>query len=273
MNRLEVRSLKVWDSVTGRVLIPNSSFHVQQGKCLAIVGESGSGKSLTSRAIMRLMPKGIRQSGDILLGGENLSELAEHEMRKRRGRNLNLIMQNGMHAFDPSCVVGVPIQETLALHYGWSRSVIEEKMVRAMERVMLKNPIGMMNQYPHQLSGGMLQRAMIALALVLEPEVVIADEPTTALDMISQFEVVEQLIQLRDSIGCAMIWISHDLSVVHQIADEVLVMKEGELVDRGTPQGIFTHAVHPYTRDLAAAKQALTEHFERIMGGGSPAVR
>ncbi|MBD0381835.1 staphylopine uptake ABC transporter ATP-binding protein CntD [Paenibacillus sedimenti] len=269
MNSLEVSNLKVWDSRTGKVLVSNSSFQVKQGSCLAIVGESGSGKSLTCRAIMRLNKAGLRQSGDILLGGVNLTKLSEKEMRKKRGKQLCLIVQNGMRAFDPSCVVGVHLKETLAWHFGWSRDDIADRMKKAMESVMLKDPISVMNSYPHQLSGGMLQRVMIALAIVLEPDVVIADEPTTALDTISQFEVIEQFIQLRARMGCSMIFVSHDLAVVKRIADEVLVMKDGEIVESGTTRDIFSLARHEYTRYLVSTKLALNHHFKKIMGGVS----
>jgi nickel transport system ATP-binding protein len=269
MNILEVSNLKVWDNRTHEVLIPNSSFHVKQGSCLAIVGESGSGKSLTCRAIMRLNKAGIQQSGDILLGGVSLSELSEKEMRKKRGKQLCMIVQNGMRAFDPSCVIGVHLTETLTQHFGWSRDEITSKMKKAMESVMLQDPIAVMNSYPHQLSGGMLQRVMIALAIVLEPEVVIADEPTTALDTISQFEVVEQFIRLRARMGCSMIFISHDLGIVKRIADEVLVMKDGEIVERGATRDIFSEARHEYTRYLVSTKLAMNHNFKLLMGGVS----
>lgn len=273
MNILEVNNLKIWDSSNDRVIVPNSSFHVKQGSCLAIVGESGSGKSVTCKAIMRLNKAGIRQSGDILLRGENLMELSEQEMRKKRGKQLCMILQNGMRAFDPSCVVGVHLKETLVEHFGWSRDEITTKMKYAMESVMLKDPIEVMNKYPHQLSGGTLQRVMIALAIVLEPDILIADEPTTALDTISQFEVIEQFLQLRDRMGCSMIFISHDLGIVKLMADEVLVMKEGEIVENGTTQAIFSEPQHTYTRYLLSTKLAMNQHFKRVMGGVSFAER
>lgn len=272
-NILEVNRLKVWDSGTGKVIIPNSSFHVKQGSSLAIVGESGSGKSMTCRAIMRLNKPGIRHTGDILFNGENLTHLPRERMRKIRGKQLCMIMQNGMRAFDPSCIIGVHLKETLVEHYGWSREEITTNMKHAMESVMLKHPIDIMNKYPHQLSGGMLQRVMIALAIVLKPDLVIADEPTTALDSISQFEVVEQFTQLRDRMGCSMIFISHDLAVVRKLADEMVVMKDGAIVEKGTTDAVFSEARNEYTRYLVSTKQALTEHFKRIMGGVNAAAR
>ncbi|MNI47642.1 Oligopeptide transport ATP-binding protein OppD [compost metagenome] len=269
MNILEVENLKIWDINTGKVIIYKSSFNLKQGSCLAIVGESGSGKSVTCRSIMRLNRSWIRQSGDILFKGENLNNLSEKQMRKRRGRNLCLILQNGMRAFDPSCVIGVHLKETLVEHFGWNKKEIEEKMKNAMESVMLKIPIEIMNKYPHQLSGGMLQRIMIALALVLEPDIIIADEPTTALDTISQFEVVEQFIKLRERMGCSMIFISHDLGIVKKIADDVLVMKNGEIIERGSIQTIFSEAQHEYTNYLVSTRLALSNNLKKIMGGSN----
>ncbi|CAM4459716.1 staphylopine uptake ABC transporter ATP-binding protein CntD [Paenibacillus tarimensis] len=267
MNILDVKNLKIWDGSTGRTIVPDSSFKLKQGSCLAIVGESGSGKSVTCRSIMRLNKGSIRQSGDILFQGENLSLLSEKEMRRKRGKNLCMILQNGMRAFDPSSKLGVHLKETLDQHFNWSKQAFTDHMAKAMESVKLSNPVELLNKYPHELSGGMLQRVMIALAIALEPDIIIADEPTTALDTISQFEVVEQFIRLREVMGCSMIFISHDLGVVRKIADDVLVMKDGEIVERGTTQAIFTEAQHEYTRYLVSSKLALSQHFENVMGG------
>jgi len=268
MNVLEVINLKVQDTKTNHVIIHNSSFQLKKGSCLAIVGESGSGKSVTCRSIMGLNKAWLRHSGDIVFNGENLTQLSKKEMRKKRGKHLCMIVQNGMSAFDPSCVIGVHLRETLYEHFGWNRNEIIEKMKKAMENVMLKNPIEIMNKYPHQLSGGMLQRVMIALALVLEPDIIIADEPTTALDTISQFEVVEQFIQLRERMGCSMIFISHDLGVVKKIADDVLVMKDGEIIERGSIRTVFSEPVDEYTKYLLSTRLALSNHFKMIMGEG-----
>jgi nickel transport system ATP-binding protein len=267
MNLLEVANLKIWNRETGEAIVRDSSFQVKEGSCLAIVGESGSGKSVTCRAIMRLNKAGLRQSGDIWFRGESLTTLTDKEMRKKRGKQICMIMQNGMRAFDPSRVVGVHLKETLEQHYGWSREEITNRMKHAMESVRLMNPIEVMNKYPHQLSGGMLQRLMIALSIVLEPDIIIADEPTTALDTISQYEVVEQFIQLRERMGCSMIFVSHDLGVVRKMADEVLVMKDGVIVERGTTKAIFSGAQQEYTRYLVSTKQVIHQHFTQIMGG------
>ncbi|TYA14652.1 ABC transporter ATP-binding protein [Paenibacillus faecis] len=266
-NILEVSHLRVWDEATGNVLVRDSSFQVRPGSCLSIVGESGSGKSVTCRAVMRLNKSGIRQSGDIRFDGVELGRLSEKEMRNIRGKQICMILQHGMSAFDPSRPIGVHVAETLARHYGWSKSEITAKAKSAMESVRLKDPIGVLHKYPHQLSGGMLQRIMIALALMLEPDLIIADEPTTALDTVSQFEVVEQLMALRERIGCAMLFVSHDLGVVGKLADDILVMKEGEIVERGSAEVLFSNARHAYTRELVSAKRVLHEHFTKVMGG------
>ncbi|XQY92881.1 staphylopine uptake ABC transporter ATP-binding protein CntD [Metabacillus sp. HB246100] len=267
-NLLEVSNLKVWDSYSGEEIIQDSSFELKNGSCLAIVGESGSGKSVTCRAIMRLNRSTLHQSGDILFRGENISQLSSKEMRKKRGKNLCMILQNGMSAFDPSCVVGVHLRETLFEHFKWSKSEIEKRMTRAMESVMLKNPTDILNKYPHQLSGGMLQRVMIALAIVLEPDIIIADEPTTALDTISQYEVVDQFSKLRERMGCSMIFVSHDLGVVRKMADEVMVMRDGEIIERGITENIFKNPQHDYTKYLVSTRLALSEHFKKVMGEG-----
>ncbi|WP_243385592.1 staphylopine uptake ABC transporter ATP-binding protein CntD [Bacillus kexueae] len=266
MNILEVENLQVMDKNTGKIIIHNSSFHLKKGACLAIVGESGSGKSVTCRSIMRLHKPWIQQSGNIYFKGENLNQLSEKEMRKKRGKNLCMIMQNGMSAFDPSCVIGVQLNEILVEHFRWSKYEIEERIKKALESVMLKNPLEVMNKFPHQLSGGMLQRIMIALALLLEPDVMIADEPTTALDTVSQYEVVEQLIHIRERMECSMIFVSHDLGVVKKIADDVLVMKDGRIVERGDIQRVFSEVTHEYTRYLVSTRHAVSSHFKKIMG-------
>lgn len=269
MNTLEVEHLSVWDEATGHAIVRDSSFRLRQGQCLAIVGESGSGKSMTCKAIMRLNRGSIRQSGRILLNGEDIEALSEPEMRKRRGKRMCMIVQNGMTAFDPSRPIGVHLRETLRTHFGWSRSEAESSIAAAMESVMLRKPLELMNKYPHQLSGGMLQRVMIALALALQPDVIIADEPTTALDAISQYEVVEQFVLLRERMGCSLLFVSHDLGVVKRIADDVVVMKDGAIVEQGSMGDVFAKSRHSYTQYLISSRLTLSRHFQSIMEGGA----
>ncbi|RJE89594.1 ABC transporter ATP-binding protein [Paenibacillus sp. 1011MAR3C5] len=272
-NVLEVKHLRIWESRTGKVLVPDSSFRLAKGECLGIVGESGSGKSLTCKAILRLLQGGLSQSGSILLNGISLAGLSEKEMRTVRGKRLCMIMQNGMRAFDPSRPVGAHLRDTMSVHGDWSSMEIEELLHEALMSVGLNDPVVVLGRYSHELSGGMLQRLMIALALALKPDVIIADEPTTALDAVTQFEVMEQFVQLRVLTGSSMLFVSHDLGAVKRIADQVIVMKDGEIVEQGTPSELFTRAEHPYTRQLAASKLPLHHHYMKLMGGAGFAER
>lgn len=249
------------------------SFRIAEGSCLAIVGESGSGKSLTCRSIVRLNDPRLRQTGDIVFRGENLSALPDKAIRRYRGRRVCMIVQNGMRAFDPSRTVGAQLKETIASHFDWSADVIRDKTLSAMDSVMLRDPAAVMTRYPHQLSGGMLQRLMIAIALVLEPDLIIADEPTTALDTVSQFEVVNQLVRLRERSGCSMLVVSHDMGVVRKVADDIVVMRDGAVVESGETERLFAEPRHVYTRDLATAKQALHRRYRNLMGGEDDAER
>ncbi|WP_214630782.1 staphylopine uptake ABC transporter ATP-binding protein CntD [Paenibacillus agaridevorans] len=267
MSLLEVEHLRIWEGRTGDVLVPDSSFRLSKGQCLAIVGESGSGKSLTCKALMRLNRPFIRQSGRVALYGIDLATLSAKEMRPYRGKRMCMIMQNGMRAFDPSRPVGAYLLEVLSLHYDWSRSEMIASLSTAMISVGLQEPSAVMGRYPHELSGGMLQRVMIALAIVLEPDVIIADEPTTALDAVTQYEVVERFVQLRGRIGSAILFVSHDLGVVRRIADDMLVMKNGVIVERGKTSDILADASHPYSRYLVSSKDALRNHYLQLMGG------
>jgi len=265
MKILHVTGLNITDRKTSKSLVVNSSFELKEGDCLAIAGESGSGKSLTCRAIMRLNKPELKQTGSILYNGEDLNLLSSQAMRSMRGKQLCYIPQNGMTAFDPTCVVGVHLHETLAQHFSWNKSERITAITRAVESVALKQPVELMNKYPHELSGGMLQRIMIALALILEPKLIIADEPTTALDAISQYEVIEQLKALRQRLNCSMMIVSHDLGVIKKLADQVLIMKDGSIIERGPKHSIFTEAKHNYTKTLVSSKLLLADHFNQLM--------
>ncbi|MFD0588725.1 staphylopine uptake ABC transporter ATP-binding protein CntD [Paenibacillus sp. GCM10027627] len=271
MNVLEVERLAIWQESSGRSLVHDSSFWLAQGECLAIVGESGSGKSLTCRALLRLNQKGLSQSGLIAMNGVDLSKLSDKEMRRYRGRRLCMIMQNGMSAFDPSRPVGSHLRMTLRTHYDWSRSEMENRLRSSMTSVGFRKPDAVMRRYRHELSGGMLQRLMIALAIALEPEVIIADEPTTALDAVTAYEVTEQFVRLRERLGSSILFVSHDLGAVKRIADNMLVMKDGAIIERGAVRDIFSGARHTYTRELVSSKEKVSRHYSRLMGGADVA--
>lgn len=262
---LEINNLKVWDAHTKSVIVHNTSFTLEVGRCLGIVGESGSGKSVTCRAITRLNKKSLYQTGEIYFKNERLDVLSEQQMRRKRGKNLCMILQNGMSAFDPSCKIKVHLFETLQTHFNWNKQKSEQIMIQAMESVNLKDVKEILNKYPHQLSGGMLQRIMIALTLALKPDIIIADEPTTALDTISQYEVMEQLLKIRQNTNCSIILVSHDLGVVRKIADEVLVMKDGKVIEKGDTHTVFENPSHDYTKHLIATRSAISDNFIKVM--------
>ncbi len=262
---LNVQDLLVWDDRDKSEIVKHISFSLEENTCLAIVGESGSGKSMTCRTLMGLNKPWIRHSGSILLDGEELSSLSSGALRKYCGRRMCMIMQNGMTAFDPTSTIRVHFRETLKIQMGYDRKTADQKMIEAMKKVMLREPELILTKYPHQLSGGMLQRCMIALTLVLKPEIIIADEPTTALDSISQNEVLDQFIKLKRDMGNSMIFISHDLGVVRRIADHIVVMKEGELVESGSVQEVLDHPQHAYTRYLVSSKLEMSKAFQAAM--------
>ncbi|MFD2671056.1 staphylopine uptake ABC transporter ATP-binding protein CntD [Marinicrinis sediminis] len=263
---LKVENLHVKDDRTGRAIVHSSSFQIERGKCLAIVGESGSGKSVTCRALMKLNKPWLCQSGQIFVAGEPLHDLPEHKMREKRGSKMGLIPQNGMSAFTPSATIGAQLKEILKGHVSWSMAETTQRIGDALARVKLEHPSDILKKYPHQLSGGMLQRIMIALMILLEPDLVIADEPTSALDTVTQAEVAEQFIRLVKELKCALLFVSHDLGVVRQVADDVLVMRHGVLVERGSVADIFDRPRQAYTKQLVFAKLELADHFHQVMG-------
>lgn len=224
---------------------------------MGLVGESGSGKSITSLAIMRLLPPQARVSGQILFGengaSQNLASLPDHSMRQLRGSRMAMIFQEPMTALNPVMRVGDQIAEAVRAHAAISRREAGLRAVRALEDVAIPDSERRARNYPHQLSGGMRQRVMIAMAIVNRPQLLIADEPTTALDVTIQAQILELLSELRAKFGLAMLFISHDLAVVSQVADRVAVMYAGTLVEVGAKQDIFHSPSHPYTRGLLQA--------------------
>jgi oligopeptide/dipeptide ABC transporter ATP-binding protein len=236
------------------------SFSVAPGEVLGLVGESGSGKSITSLAIMRLLPPQARVSGEILFADTrngsaslNLPALPDDSMRQLRGSRIAMIFQEPMTALNPVMRVGEQIAEAVLAHNSISKSDAWQRAVEAMNDVAIPEPDRRARDYPHQLSGGMRQRVMIAMAIVNRPQLLIADEPTTALDVTIQAQILELLAQLRTKFGLAMLFISHDLAVVSQVADRVAVMYAGNLVELGTKRDIFQAPAHPYTRGLLHA--------------------
>ena len=234
------------------------SFSIAPGEVLGLVGESGSGKSITSLAIMRLLPPQAHVSGEILFaqngtGPRSLTGLDGELMRQLRGSRIAMIFQEPMTALNPVMRVGDQIAEAVLAHQSLSRKEAWQRAVDAMNEVAIPDPARRARDYPHQLSGGMRQRIMIAMAIVNRPQLLIADEPTTALDVTIQAQILELLADLRKKFGLAMLFISHDLAVVSEIADRVAVMYAGCLVEMGSKRDIFQNPAHPYTRGLLRA--------------------
>ncbi|MFZ0734605.1 MAG: ABC transporter ATP-binding protein [Candidatus Sulfotelmatobacter sp.] len=266
---LEVRQLNIGFPVAASVeqgpgstkvlpAVRDLSFSIGAGEVLGLVGESGSGKSITSLAIMRLLPFQARVTGEILFaenGSEprDLTTISDESMRRLRGSGMTMIFQEPMTALNPVMRVGDQIAEAVAAHRAVSKSEAWQRAVEAMNDVAIPDVARRARDYPHQLSGGMRQRIMIAMAIVNRPKLLIADEPTTALDVTIQAQILELLAELRSKFGLAMLFISHDLAVVSQVADRVAVMYAGCLVELGAKRDIFQAAAHPYTRGLLHA--------------------
>lgn len=246
------------------------SFSIAPNEVLGLVGESGSGKSITSLAIMRLLPPQARVSGEILFSENgttrNLPVLPDDSMRQLRGSRIAMIFQEPMTALNPVMRVGDQIAEAVRAHGTRSKSEADRLAVQAMNDVAIPEPDRRARDYPHQLSGGMRQRVMIAMAIVNRPQLLIADEPTTALDVTIQAQILELLAELRAKFGLAMLFISHDLAVVSQVADRVVVMYAGSVVELGTKHEIFQAPAHPYTRGLLHAVPDLKTERGRPLG-------
>ena len=235
-------------------LLDNLSFKVEEGKALGVVGESGCGKSMTSLSLMRLLPDAATvQGGEILLEGKNLLEMSEEEMRRIRGNKLTMIFQEPMTALNPVLTIGFQIGEVLKLHHPeLTEQQVRERVIQALTDVGIANPQERMNQYPHEFSGGMRQRVMIAMAIINRPALMIADEPTTALDVTIQAQILDIMRRLKDASGSLMV-ITHNLGVVAEICEEIVVMYAGRAIERGTLKAIFDNPLHPYTRGLMAS--------------------
>jgi len=265
---LEVRNLTVEFPARatsgGRTIaVRDVSFEIAPGQVLGLVGESGSGKSATSLALIRLLPLQAQVRGEVFFRGANLPkcdllQLSENGMRHVRGTKIAMIFQEPMTALNPVMRVGDQIAEAVAAHNKVTKKEAWDRAVEAMDEVAITDAARRARDYPHQLSGGMRQRVMIAMAIVNRPQLLIADEPTTALDVTIQAQILELLALLRNKFGLAMLFISHDLAVVSQVADEVAVMYAGSLVEMGPKQDIFRAPAHPYTRGLLDSVPSLS---------------
>jgi oligopeptide transport system ATP-binding protein len=267
-NILEVKDLNIsFHTFAGEVkAIRGVNFELKKGETLAIVGESGSGKSVTTKAIMRLLPPGnseIKQ-GEILFEGKDLAKLTDKQMQKIRGQDISMIFQDPMTSLNPTMTVGKQIMEPLIKHQNMSKASARERAVQLLKLVGIPKPELRIKQYPHQFSGGMRQRVVIAIALACNPKVLIADEPTTALDVTIQAQILELMKDLQKKIDTSIIFITHDLGVVANVADRVAVMYGGKIVEIGTVDEVFYNPQHPYTWGLISSMPSLDAKEEEL---------
>ncbi len=266
---LEVGDLGVEAGNAGNrvTLLDGVGFTIDRGRILGVVGESGSGKTLIALSVLGLLPAGVRRvSGRIRFGGQDLTALGPRQLRAVRGRDIGMVFQDPIGSLDPSFSVGSQLVETLRAHggRGLSRRAAQQRAADLLDRVGIAHPAKRLRDYPHQLSGGMAQRVMIALAISSEPRLLIADEPTTALDATVQAQILTLLRSLQDERGMALLLISHDLSVVAEMADDVAVVYGGQIAERGAVVPVFDHPLHPYTGALLGAQPAMTDGREAL---------
>jgi peptide/nickel transport system ATP-binding protein len=251
---LEVEGLKTHFFTRDGVVraVDGVSFSIQPGETLALVGESGCGKSVTSLSILRLIasPPGRTVAGAIRFNGQDLLGLSERAMRKVRGNEISMIFQEPMTSLNPVLTIGRQVAEALVLHKGMTRSAAADRAVELLRLVNIPEPARRATEYPHQLSGGMRQRVMIAMALACDPKLLVADEPTTALDVTIQAQILDLMRALKEKTGAAILLITHDLGVVAEMAQRVVVMYAGRKVEEASVEDIFAHPRHPYTRGL-----------------------
>jgi len=250
---LDVENLQVsFHTYAGEVkAVRGVDFHLDKGETLAIVGESGCGKTVTSKAIMRLlpepMPAEIKKDSKIIFEGKNILDMNEKELRKLRGSDISMIFQDPMTSLNPTMTVGKQIAESLIIHRGMNKAEAMKEAIKMLDLVNIPNADKRAHQYPHEFSGGMRQRAMIAIALACNPKILIADEPTTVLDVTIQAQIMDLIGDLQKKLGTAVMLITHDLGVVADTADRIQVMYAGQVIERGTVEEIFANPQHPYT--------------------------
>jgi len=271
---LQVKDLCTsFDVSSGEVRAVNGiSFNLEKGKVLGIVGESGSGKSVTAYSIMRILTHpGKIKSGQILFNGEDIVQYSKEQMRSFRGKRVSIIFQDPMTSLNPVYTIGNQLREAIMLHTDRNRDQANARALEMLQLVGVNEPAKRLKQYPHELSGGMRQRVMIAMALACEPDILIADEPTTALDVTIQAQILELMQDLQKKLGMAIIMITHDLGVIADMCDEIIVMYAGRICERGTADEIFYNPRHEYTKGLMRSIPRLDSHGEKLIPiAGSP---
>ena len=265
---LEVKHLtKYFDTPKGKLhAVDDVSFSIKRGETLGIVGESGCGKSITCMSLAQLVecPPGRYEGGEILLEGQDMLKLSDTELRKIRGNKISYIFQEPMTSLNPVFKIGYQIEEVLMLHQGLSKEEARARAIEALDLVRIPNPERIVDEYPFALSGGMRQRVMIAMALACNPKLLVADEPTTALDVTIQAQVLDLMNDLKKKIDTSILFITHDLSVIAEMADRVMVMYAGKVVELADVNTIFENPLHPYTRGLIGSRPDMSTSSTRL---------
>lgn len=246
-------------------IVDHVEFEVYPGECLGILGESGSGKSMSLKAVLGLLDKNFQVSGQAVFDDKNLIGAPGEELRKLRGNQIGMVLQNPMTCFDPLYRIGSQMAETFAMHTDWNGEKIRSVSLEVLDQMRIHDGAEVLEKYPHQLSGGMLQRIMIGIAMALSPELLIADEPTTAIDAITQYEILEEFERIKREKKTAMIFITHDLGAISKVADRIMVMNSGRIVDQGDFHHILHHAKDPYTRLLVEKRMAVMDRYRNIL--------
>ena len=260
MALLDVRDLKIafYDTTPPTEVVKGISFSLEEGETLGIVGESGSGKTQTALSILHLLKENSAVSGgEILYEDSSVAHASSQDLQRIRGKEISMIFQEPMTSLNPVLTIEEQIAEGLLIHESCTPAERHEKVLAIMHEVELPDPEKLCKKYPHQLSGGQRQRVMIAAALITEPKLLIADEPTTALDVTIQKQIMELMVQLQEELQLSILFISHDLNVIYQMCDRVLVMKEGRIVENAETEELFAHPQNDYTKELLAASPEL----------------
>lgn len=265
---LEVKNLKTSFKI-GKKWVPaveQVSFHVDPGETLGIVGESGCGKSVTSMSIMRLLPKATTkiEADEILLNGKNIAAYSDKEMAQIRGKGIGMIFQDSMTSLNPVKTIGKQLDEAFIVHHSCDKAQAKDRSIEMLTKVGIPSPEKRYSEYPHQLSGGMRQRVMIAMALAQNPSLIIADEPTTALDVTIQAQIMELMKEMKEKTGVSIMLITHDMGVVAEMADKIMVMYAGMVIEYATAREIFKDPKHPYTKGLLASIPRKDKDIDRL---------
>lgn len=267
---LDVKNLHITfeQPKVSKQILEDVSFSVKAGKCLGILGESGSGKSMTTKAILGLLNRDFQISGSAIFEGNDLLQMGDGDLRTLRGSAIGMILQNPMTCFDPLYKIGNQIYETFDAHGIFPRDQYKAEAIKILEKMHIHDPEGVLQKFPHQLSGGMLQRVMIGIAMSMNPRLLICDEPTTAIDSITQYEIIKEFQRIKAESNVGMLFITHDVSVISHIADEVIVLNKGKLVDRGPFSEILKNPKDAYTKLLIEKKLAVADHYKSVLAQG-----